>query len=270
MAVSGTGEGWSEAGGCLGRAEHRDWGPLGAAGRGRGPAPFVSWLIPVPVLPASPGAAPLGPVWPMEVQIWCEGGVAVMHTWGHTETFTKAHRDRQVCKYKHTDTPRTLHPPLHRYTPTYRHTPQSSPHPLRVSPHAHHKHRGTPTHKGRCPRHGRSHLHKPCTLTTPLSKGVTLTQCHTHASGTNTVSCTYGTAQCHAVSHTQCHSVTHPVSHTPCHPHTAPILPVPARLCRPNRLSLRTVTEPRRALPNRTVPSRNRAEPAVPCRTGPC
>lgn len=69
MAASGSGEGRSGAGGCPGRAEWRGWGHSGAAGRGPGLAPSLSQLIPAPRVPVSPGAAQLGPVWPMEVQV---------------------------------------------------------------------------------------------------------------------------------------------------------------------------------------------------------
>lgn len=269
MAVSGTGEGWSEAGGCLGRAEHRGWGPLGAAGRGRGPAPFVSWLIPVSVLLASPGAAPLGPVWPMEVQIWCEGGVAVMHTWGHTETFTKAHRDRQVCKYKHTPNPAPttaqIHPNIQTHTPIIPAPPQGvTTRTPQAQSHTHTQRQMSPT-RTLTPSQA-LHTHNP-----------TLERCHTHAvSHTckwhkySVMYIRYRTVSC-SVTHpvSQCHTprVTHPVSptHSPHPPGASPTLPAKPLIAPDRDRAPESSTEP-----NRAEPEPSRTGRAEPCRTGPC
>lgn len=65
MAVPGSAKGWSGAGGCLGKAEHRDCGPWGAVGGCSGPVPSLSWLSqlghPSPCASNFP-AAQLGPV----------------------------------------------------------------------------------------------------------------------------------------------------------------------------------------------------------------
>lgn len=204
---------------------------------------------------------------PWRFRFGVRGGVAVMHTWGHTETFTQAHRDRQVCKYKHTGTPRTPHPATAQINPSIQtHTPIIPAPPQGVTTGTPQAQRHTHTHKGRCPRHGHSpsqalHTHNP-----------TLKRCHTHAVSHTCKWHKYSVIRVHTAPHSvmQCHTPSVTVSHTPCHPHTAPISPVPAQVCRPSRLLLRAVTEPRRALPNRAMPSRNRAEPAVPSRTGPC
>lgn len=138
MAVFGTEEGRSEAGGCLGRAEHRGWGTPGSCGRGSWSPPSVSWLVPVLMLPASPGAAQLGPNCPTEVQIWCEGrGGCHAHMGTHRDVRTGSQRHRPRCVNSDTDTPWTLH----RYTPTHKHD-----HPCTPSG-CHHTH----THKDRCP-----------------------------------------------------------------------------------------------------------------------
>lgn len=188
----------------------------------------------------------------------------------HRDVGTGSQRHSPVCVNtdRHTDTPRTLHPrtaQIHPNTQTHTPTP-SSPHPLRVSPHTHNKHSGTPTHKGRCPRHGHSHLHEPCTLTTPLCQGVTHTGSVTHMRVSQ--------IQCRA--HTVPRGVTHPVSqcHTACVTlsvtHTQPsgassTLPAKPFIAPGRHRAPESFTEPCRA-----VPSRNRAEPAAPSRTGPC
>lgn len=203
------------------------------------------------------------------------GGVAVMHSWGHTEMFTQRHRS--VCvntdtqTHRHTGTARTLHPPTaqvhpdtrthtptHRYTPTHRHTPQ---HDRPCTPSGcHHTHTYTHTQRPMSPT--RTLTPSPALHTQPHSHKVSLTGSVTHMRVTQ--------IQCRV--HTVPRSVTHPVSqcHTPRVTLTvslahSPQPPVPARLCRPSRLWLRAVTEPRRALPNRTVPCRAGTEPNRPC-----
>lgn len=271
MAISGTGEGRSEAGECLGRAEHRGWGPLGAVGGGCGPAPSLSWLVPVPVLPASPGTAQLGPVWPTEVQIWCERWSGChAHTGTHRDVHTGSQRHSPVCgntdtpTHRHTDTPRTLHPPTAQIPPNIQtHSPTpASLHPLRVSPHTHTNTAAHPRTKADVPDTD-THTFTSPAHSQPHSAKVSHTQAVSH------------TCQCHkhSVVYTRCHTpgvtVSHTPCHTQCHPHTSPR----CRLHSAGQALYRSGPSPcpgelNRAVPCRAVPSRTgRAEP---CRAGPC
>lgn len=68
----------------------------GAGSCGRG-----SWSSPISVTaspsPPAPSVTWCCPVWPMEVQIWCEGQGGCHARMGHTEMFTQAHRDTNLC-----------------------------------------------------------------------------------------------------------------------------------------------------------------------------
>lgn len=164
-----------------------------------------------------------------------------MQAQGHTDMFTWAQRDRDMCI--NTDTPRLLHPPR---PVTCAQTPQHIqthcntliPAPPRVSPHEHPQAEGH-THS-EIPQHAHSYLRKPQHARPPpppLSQCVTHTEPHTVSHRvTHTVS---HKCKCHTrgFSHAQCHT------RTQCHTHAPPAAsPVPTRLSRPSRLSLRAVT----------------------------
>lgn len=216
MAVSGSGQGWPGAGGCLGRAELRGWGPGGAAGGGPGPAPSLSRLFqparPSPLAPSVTWRCPVGPSLTHGGSGLGWGGLSCIH--GDTQRCSHGLTETHVHKHRHAQAPApspwsVTHTHTRGYPPPYRQPPQ-------------HNHPCTP-------QGATTHTHKQChtppeadipdvhahTFTNPQrAHPPTLTRCHTPS--VSAVHTRGVTAQCHT--HAECH--THTRCHAQCHTHS--------------------------------------------------